>query len=523
MLQKQRFLALLAAAFLTLQLSAQPKRYLDEVFPSVSVTLDVEYAKNISILTGAPVLQSLKCDIYAPAGDTATNRPLILLAPTGNFLPPIVNGGPTGSIRDSANVELAKLLAKRGYVVASFFYRQGWDPLNPSQDVRTATILKAAYRGIHDARSAARFFRKTVADSANKYGLDPDKIVIGGIGTGGYVSLGAAYLSDFVSEIQIPKFQNFTTGAYYVDTLLDGNLDGTSTTPLNNPNHVGFSSDFSMVFNLGGAMGDSSWIQAGEIPYVGFHTPQDPFAPYDIGPVIVPTTGDLVIDEAAGSFAVGRVVDRFDINQVFKDANLTDVYTLAANKYNNGYEGLFPFNKPFTPGTFSCAPAPVSVPLQPEGSPWSWWDEATFIATWDFATGGSPAPGIVVNCNQRAGNPDMSAAKGRAYLDSVVNYLAPRMYVVMELYPTSVDDFRLQSSLKVYPNPVQDLLNVELDDAGNRIQSIELLDVTGRTVARHGNLNVTRFTLTGDQVTAGVYLLRVRGEKGQATQRVVFQ
>lgn len=519
---KKGTLILLAAGFLLGPPLAAQERYLDPVFSGVTVTPDIQYAQNISIITGAPASQDLKFDLYVPTGDTLRRRPLILLAPTGNFLPPIVNGSPTGSIRDSANVELAKRLAKLGYVVASYFYRQGWDPLNSSQDVRTATILQAAYRGIQDTRALIRFFRKSVAESGNPYGIDPDRIVVGGIGTGGYVSLGSAYISDFVSEIQIPKFQNFTTGQYYVDTALHGNIFGTNTTPLNVPNNLGYSSDFNMVFNLGGALGDSGWIQAGEMPYVGFHTPQDPFAPYDVGTVIVPTTGDIVIDNASGSFAVGRIANRLNLNKIFKDANFNDVFTQAANALNNGYEGLFPFNRPFTPGQYPCQGLPLSRPLVPEGSPWSWWNEAAFIATWDAAVGNPP--GAVVNCDQRAGNPDMSASKGRIYLDSVVGYLAPRMYVQLSLYPTRIEDFQLDRSLSVFPNPAREALFVRLSEAQAPLAEVSLMDQAGRIVARSASVRAYEARLETAGLPAGLYLLRVQDSQGGiASRKVVIE
>ncbi|MDC0204772.1 hypothetical protein OAJ65_03145, partial [Flavobacteriales bacterium] len=71
-------------------------RYLDDVFSAVTVTSDVTYATNISIL---PMLQglppspvTLKCDIYEPTGDSLTNRPVIILVHTGSFLPAVING-----------------------------------------------------------------------------------------------------------------------------------------------------------------------------------------------------------------------------------------------------------------------------------------------------------------------------------------------------------------------------------------------------------------------------------------------
>ena len=73
----------------------QQIRYLDDVFSSVTVTPNVIYATNISVL---PMLQSLPpapttltCDIYEPTGDIYTERPVIILAHTGSFLPPVIN------------------------------------------------------------------------------------------------------------------------------------------------------------------------------------------------------------------------------------------------------------------------------------------------------------------------------------------------------------------------------------------------------------------------------------------------
>ena len=90
----------IALLSLGLSLSAQ-ERYLDDVFSTVTVTPDVTYATNISILPvltgGVPGPATLKCDIYTPDGDTETNRPVIILVHTGSFLPPVVNGQATGS------------------------------------------------------------------------------------------------------------------------------------------------------------------------------------------------------------------------------------------------------------------------------------------------------------------------------------------------------------------------------------------------------------------------------------------
>ena len=155
-------------------------RYLDDVFSSVTLTSNITYATNISIL---PMLQSLppgpapiQYDIYEPTGDTIVNRPVIILVHTGSFLPPIVNGQPTGAKTDLSIAEQCKRWAKKGYVVIAMDNRLGWNPTSTDQDVRTSSLLQAAYRGIQDAKAMVRYMRMTEANG-NPYGIDESKIV----------------------------------------------------------------------------------------------------------------------------------------------------------------------------------------------------------------------------------------------------------------------------------------------------------------------------------------------------------
>jgi hypothetical protein len=118
-------------------------RYVDEVFANDTVTTNIIYGQNVSIITGAPVLQDLIMDVYEPKGDTLNARPLIVYMHPGDFLPPVCNGGVNGSMHDSAVVEMCKGFARRGYVVANMDYRIGWYPLNPNQDCRAGELYQA--------------------------------------------------------------------------------------------------------------------------------------------------------------------------------------------------------------------------------------------------------------------------------------------------------------------------------------------------------------------------------------------
>ena len=122
--------SILAISIISIAIDANSQtRYLDDVFSAVTVTSNVTYATNISIL---PMLQGLPpaptpltCDIYEPTGDTETDRPVIILAHTGSFLPPVLNGQPTGSKTDLSIVEQCMRWAKKGYVVVAMTNRLG--------------------------------------------------------------------------------------------------------------------------------------------------------------------------------------------------------------------------------------------------------------------------------------------------------------------------------------------------------------------------------------------------------------
>ena len=115
--------SILIISFLALTIVAKAQtRYLDDVFSDIHIISNVQYATNISVLpllAGQPPAPSdLLCDIYMPSGDSITNRPVIILIHTGSFLPPVLNGQPTGSKTDLSIIEQCTRWAKKGYVVA---------------------------------------------------------------------------------------------------------------------------------------------------------------------------------------------------------------------------------------------------------------------------------------------------------------------------------------------------------------------------------------------------------------------
>lgn len=115
----KKIYSLIAIALLSVT-GASAQRYMTEQFTSVNVQTDVTYGVNATVLyyaqLGEAIPEALKMDVYSPAGDTETDRPVILYFHTGNFLPFPQNQGTGGTRTDSTAVELCTRLAKLGYV-----------------------------------------------------------------------------------------------------------------------------------------------------------------------------------------------------------------------------------------------------------------------------------------------------------------------------------------------------------------------------------------------------------------------
>ena len=86
-----------------------------------------------------------------------------------------------------------------------------------------------------------------------------------------------------------------------------------------------------MAFNIGGAMVDTAWMNQGECPIASMQCYLDEDAPYDVGNIVVPTTGEIVI-EGHGSLALQRVAESLGNNDVFSglSMNINDSW------YGNG-------------------------------------------------------------------------------------------------------------------------------------------------------------------------------------------
>ncbi|MGD1843759.1 MAG: T9SS type A sorting domain-containing protein [Salibacteraceae bacterium] len=502
-----RFLFLFALCVATGSLSAQ--RYTTELFTDVTVTSDVKYGENYSVLTGSPALIDLEMDIYEPVGDTDNNRQLIIMMHAGSFLPKGTNTLPFGNKRDSSLVEMCEQFAKRGWVAASIDYRLGWNPtpdaLGGDQETRAKTIIQAVYRSMQDAKTAIRFFRMDAA-GANTYGIDPTRVVVGGSNSGGYVALACGNLNS-IAETELFKFLD-SNGDSFIDVSTLGGFEGEGgNSALNVENHPGFASNPQLVLNLGGAAGDSSWIEAGEVPVVAFHGVADALTPYATQDVIVAATGDVIV-EVSGSLDVIRRNQNLGNQDVFINANFTDVYTQAAQT-KTGLEGLFPFQ-----GALNGF------------EPWSWYDPNDPNISTDSI---QVAPGVKIPASGfgSAANPLATKTKALNYIDTIMNYFNPRAVEALQNPapldpPLSVSEDRVRLTALAYPNPAVENVFIYTSNASEMIQAIRLVDLTGKQVLWESGNNIN-YTLERGDLPTGVYFVEVQLEDSVLTKKLIFK
>lgn len=87
--------------------------------------------------------------------------------------------------------------------------------------------------------------------------------------------------------------------------------------------------------------------------------------------------------------------------------------------------------------------------------------------------------------------------------------------------PLSVEE-QIETEALIYPNPATDRLNVELSGVVNAT-GYEVFSLDGKRLLSEGVQAANRFVVPIDQLTKGVYLIRVHHENGMLTQRFMKQ
>ena len=254
-------------------------RYEDFVFTEVDVFPDIIYGKN---KTQGGELQELKMDIYLPKGDSLVSRPLLIFAPGGGFVE-----------EDRKELEeLARFYAHSGYVVSTMSYRV--------LDIeRTSTnLMQAILEASHDMKAAIRFFTKDAA-TTNSYGIDSNRIFIGGYSAGAFTALHCAYVND---DSEVLAMGGETLLNYIND---HGGLDGDS-------GNEGYPTKVIGVISISGALIQADFMDEGDPVLYSIHGTEDDVVPIGEGESDgsgVITQGPNLIHPLANKLNIANAID----------------------------------------------------------------------------------------------------------------------------------------------------------------------------------------------------------------------
>lgn len=269
------------ATWLSAQNNCTSGRYAEPVFTCVDVTPNITYGQGRQNWSTTNILcqhgslppyngfQTLLADLYEPCNDAETARPLIIAIHGGAWA--------TGNKADMA--PFGQAMAKRGYVVASISYRLSITPnvLCFNAEVDRIKMVRAFYRAMQDAKAAVRYFRANAA----QYGIDPDKIFVGGHSAGAFTALGAGYLTDD-SERPAETFVQNSCGNWLGQLICQdlGGIEGEGGNP-------GVSSAVKGVIPMSGALTEMSYLNGpNDPPLLLVHGTADDVVPYQSGCVL---------------------------------------------------------------------------------------------------------------------------------------------------------------------------------------------------------------------------------------------
>lgn len=511
-----------------LPLVGTAQRYMEEVFGEVTVTEDVKYGTNISIvqiilgLSSEPGPEDLKMDVYEPAGDDLSERPVVIFAHRGDFLPPVINQTPYGSKRDSAVVEICKDMAKRGFVAISMAYRIGWNPFGNDKEIKEG-VLQASYRLSQDMHNVVRYLRYHAAEEGNTFRIDVNKIAMGGFDSAGWGAASLAHLKTVEQVQNLVKFVDLSTvpPTPFVVEEIHGNPQGTNEAFLNLPNYPSYSSEVNAIINIEGGLGDLSWIEEGDVPMIAFQR-RSGFAGAGIRDVSLTAGGSIIIPTGAFPDTLVYRSQELGNQDPFIEAGLTDELTVDAVESTGGLEGLLLYDGYKVDLTVQCDPTP-GADADTYGNntyPWNWYDESVFGAVWD-GIDGQTIPSQIYICafNANQGNPN-DAAISRMFIDTMTNYIAPRLMAVMNLSTATVDnDLKPSLAFKAFPNPVSDVLTFSANEA---VTAIQIVDLSGRIIYQASDLELSKRQIQVKGFPKGMLVAKVQFDRGIVTEKILI-
>lgn len=481
-------------------------RYFDRIFPNVNKTANIIYGNAPAITSfyiseSFTTAQDLKLDIFQPNGDPDLKRALIIFAHSGGF----ING-----TKDNDDMQaLSDSFAHYGYVTASMEYRKNFNLLSSNSSER------AVWRATQDASSAVRFFKQ----NAVAYRIDTTKIFVWGSSAGAFMALSLAYVDD--AERPSSTFSSPNLGC----------KDCTG-------NNYAFSSKITGIISCWGATKDSSWIQNNNnIPALLFHGTSDGTVPFTEGyPFGLPT-----ITYVRGSQELNEQLNRTSVYHEFYPAAGQDHEywgtsngTFVATGPTAYWADIINKAKVFMTGRMGvipvCGPLPLTL-LSFTGKP----NNGQVNLYWNTAAEYNVKKIIVERSSDGVDFRSLAevSAKGSSNTGAAYTATDPYPFAGTGFYRLKIIDIdgstgssktisiqmpkRDIGITQLYPNPVSDLLHVQLQSTRSQPVQLSVFDMAGKqmlsiNINLQKGINETNIPFTN--LASGMYIVEYKNAAG---------
>jgi hypothetical protein len=256
------------------------------------------------------------------------------------------------------------------------------------------------------------------------------------------------------------------------------------------------------------------------------HTIGDRLAPYKVADVTEPVNNDVVIQAASGAYTTVGNSNLRGNNDIWAGIQWSDPYNQEAATKNEGIDGLFPLDPPFTPCSRQCITSIPNAPMDTceyDGAPWQWYNPAIYTAgIYPFIPQSAVFTAQELMCQYDLSNPN-DAARSKTYIDTIVGFLTPRIVIALGLpNNVAIDELKEITQLKAYPNPASSILKLQAGNA-TPMRGVEVFDAMGRLVYRQEGLHTNQITITREGWTSGLYIVKVHFDEGAVVEKVIFE
>ncbi len=449
--------------------------------------LNVPYGTAINFAGG---IDTLHMDVYLPKCDDinhSSKRPLLMWIHGGAFL--------AGDKNDVSIQDLCKQYAKRGYVTASIDYRLGfisddsyWQCNYPNYSCVFATDsaewARAYFRSVQDGKGALRY----LINRYQQFGIDTTNVFVAGESAGAFVALGIPLL----------------------DTLAEKPAEAYSTVdaPIPDPNNL------NCVYNVGKTFTGTTIAR----PDLG-----------DIEGTIEPTTINFTI-KGVGNMYGGMMSD-----------------LLKHNKVNKPKPAIFTFQQPcdivvpidsgrvywgltwcLTNGYNCYGIANNNIKLYGGRaiSNWNTTHNYGYNIHDEFTSTNFPYNFLfgAGSCTDQVNNPchayDNKLLRENNLATFFANLVTTNPICDTTFYTVGINSIE-KNKIKVYPNPTNDFITIEMKDLNVQLTSVVIYDLLGNLQFKKNTTSNTTIGIDLHDWSKGFYFIKLDFENGQ-TEFVKF-